>query len=202
MIHESYPWKDDLLENANEIERACANHTGSEDRYLILEKMVFISAFIMRKLLDSNKLSSIFETVTVTCTEHIFKSEKVDNKREYQDFVSDELYDFDNPTEEQVKLRKILGIIIHSNIFSIAAGEDEAIEGFFVNSEVSRQEGLWLIGFPPFISLMRRVGEDYPAVSRAVYDIDKNEWYRWRGSDPEPTHVKKNIARIQDKWSR
>ncbi len=56
MIYESYPWKRDLLRDADIIERWAAKKTDSEYRSMLLEKKVFLSAFVIRKLIEDYKV--------------------------------------------------------------------------------------------------------------------------------------------------
>ena len=53
MIHESYPWKQDLLRRKRLILKYnCANLLSDDSAYTVIEKAVFYSAFIIRKLID------------------------------------------------------------------------------------------------------------------------------------------------------
>ncbi len=62
MILESYPWKEDLLKMAKLIDRYnTPSHFrwNSEKTYYNLEKTIFTSAFIIRKLIDCKKVEDV-----------------------------------------------------------------------------------------------------------------------------------------------
>ena len=79
MIHESFPWKLDLRRRLRLIEKY--NTAGllkreDDSAYTILEKCVFYSAFIIRKLTECAKLSDaadrfIFHAIGVRPIKHI-----------------------------------------------------------------------------------------------------------------------------------
>ena len=55
MIYESYPWKQDLLRRRRLIQKYNSSelHGKNDERaYTVIEKAIFYSAFIIRKLID------------------------------------------------------------------------------------------------------------------------------------------------------
>ncbi|PHS78223.1 MAG: hypothetical protein COB59_08270 [Rhodospirillaceae bacterium] len=196
MIHESYPWKDNLLNDAKKIDEECKKKEDTEERYILLEKTVFLSAFVMRKLLDSRKLSSAFDDEMISCIKYPSKPDDPAFKRPREDILSDRLYDFENPIKDSLSLRKLLGIIVHSLVFTITTNADESVEGFIINSDINRLKGLWFIDFKVFINLMKKIGDDYPAQMLEVFNISKNSWYRWRGSVEVPADVREKIRQL------
>ena len=69
MINESYPWKQDLRKRRNLINkynRAECFEKNFDATYTIIEKAIFYSAFIIRKLIDcGGKLSDESENYTL-----------------------------------------------------------------------------------------------------------------------------------------
>ncbi|MCJ8518522.1 hypothetical protein ABID21_001154 [Pseudorhizobium tarimense] len=61
MIADSAPWKDELLKDADLIERWAAKARPSERGSILIERKVFVSAFAMRKLIECEKVSSDVE---------------------------------------------------------------------------------------------------------------------------------------------
>lgn len=69
MIFESYPWKQDLRRRKNfllKYNKADLFETNEESTYTIIEKAIFYSAFIARKLIDcGGKLSDEAENYSM-----------------------------------------------------------------------------------------------------------------------------------------
>ena len=64
-------------------------------------------------------------------------------------------------------------------MFVFSLDETEATIGFFVCSEWNMNDRLLSIPLPDFVSLMRRVGNNYPAVGRTWLD-ENGKWQSWQ----------------------
>jgi hypothetical protein len=70
MIWESGPWKNELLANARLLEQYAKSKRRSERRSFGVERTIFLSTYVMRKLWESGKLSSSWEKRKVPCIFH------------------------------------------------------------------------------------------------------------------------------------
>ncbi len=63
MIHESYPWKQDLLRRKRLIQKynnaKMFEQEDSDTAYMIIEKAIFYSAFVIRKLIISARFAML-----------------------------------------------------------------------------------------------------------------------------------------------
>jgi hypothetical protein len=132
LIHESAPWKDRLLSDADTIERWAAKRSISLRRSTLLEQKIFISAFSIRKLLEGKKLSSKFEDMVIRCEGFAAKTKRITRCDHHR---VDENYDFEKPISRNVGVRDLLDLLIHSFTFGEAIDDEGRVDGFFVTSD-------------------------------------------------------------------
>jgi hypothetical protein len=187
MIFESEPWKQDLVRDADILERWGAK-SASAKRSFLLEKKVFTAAYIMRKLWESGKLSSSASGLSIVCV-----SFKCTRRMTWLDRWSYwDHYDLDNPTKVSVSLIDLINSVIHSYVFLEAC--DGGSTSFVVTSDRSRNKHLWQFSLSSYTDLMRRLGADFPSTSIMAFDDAAHEWVRWSGDGEPPPHVKASLA--------
>ena len=159
MIHESYPWKQDLLRRKRLILKYnCANLLADDSAYTVIEKAVFYSAFIIRKLIDCRvKISDEVDAYTFTLKG--FRPRKnVDVMHRWPD---EDSHDWEHETTACTKLGKaVCNWLIHSHIFFFGVDEDGKIDSFFVSSDYDRNKMLYRIELKDWIAYMEFVGND------------------------------------------
>lgn len=196
MIWESGPWKERLVSDADLLERWARKKSVTERRSFLLEQKIFISAYAIRKLIESQKLSSSFSDRSEQCRKFEAVSDQITTQNHHK---LDELYDLGDPIPATVSVKRLINMIIHSFVFAEALHEDMTIEGFYVTSDQEKYEALWLVDIGRFVDLMRQVGMDYPSVGYRVFDVDKNDWFVWNGHGEAPPHIKSHIDRLRAK---
>jgi hypothetical protein len=128
-------------------------------REMELERGIFVSDFIMRKLADSNKLSFQTEHQTVPCYVHPCLSK--DNLPTSWDVDRiDIFYDLNSDNPATIKARALVNMIIHSHCFALSYSESDAVDGFYVNSGNTLKK------------LHRITWEDYSAAAKEVVEDD------------------------------
>ena len=199
MIWESAHWKEPLAKDADIIERWAAKTRHTPRRYTIMERKIMLSAFVMRKLMHSGKLSTSFADRQIGVAWFPSKSNRITTQNAHQ---IDKLYSLDMGRKKPVPVRRLLDQIIHSLAFVLhLAEEDDRATGFFVNSERDRNK-LLLVPIPKFAKLMRDISRDYPSHSHWVFDETKNDWFVWSGYGSPPRDVALKIEAISKKRSR
>jgi hypothetical protein len=120
-------------------------HPEASEEWLALqaEKAVFLSAFIIRKLMDSNRLAPALAELPVPV-------DVVDRQRpgavlpiylSWRD--ADEYYDFDTNLHRKLPLRSLVNRLIHSYAFLVVGAYDgDATDpsAFFFNSDKTSGE--------------------------------------------------------------
>jgi hypothetical protein len=181
VIYESWPWRQELLRDADVLQR-WKGRPFSARRDFIVEKKVFIAAYAMRKLMESFKLSSDQSGHHVPCRIYPFLKRLTWRDRgEYY-----EHYDMERPQRASVSTSALFNLIIHSFIFTEAVTLCGHSYGFLVTSGHRRDDGLWEVNFDHYIALMRRVAEDDPAAMAMRFDETKQDWVVWRGIGDPP----------------
>lgn len=195
MISESYPWKNRLLADADVVERWAAKTKDSQRRTFLIEQKIFLAAYAIRKLQESEKLSTSLSERSIRCEMFTSVSDQITSANAYR---LDELYDLERSTEKAISVRNLLNLIIHSLVFAELSNHDANIEGFFVTSDRKRYEGVWLVELREFLRLMRDVGRDNPSTLIRVFDRKKNDWFIWQGDGEPPRHVAQRLNAIRD----
>ena len=140
MIWESWPWKRELQRTASELRRRRTQQRWPEASLVKIERMVFIAAYSVRKLLEAHKLSDEAEEMKIHVTLFPPTGDTVDSLNWHR---LDELYRLDTPRHEEVSLRDFCNYFIHSFLFVVDASDD--FRGAYVTSDRSRRRGLFIL---------------------------------------------------------
>ena len=145
MIYESYPWKKDLQRQKKFLMKYkkplhfVKNHDVG---YMHLEKAIFFSAFIIRKLIDcGGKLSEEAEKYTLS----IYGIEPLKPVDQLSRWPEDGSHDWDNEKKISISGKVICNSLIHSFLFFITHDENEFIDDFYVSSDFDRNKVLYRV---------------------------------------------------------
>lgn len=130
MIWESEPWKRDLENWRTKLAHRANNYDSRS--YITVEKAIFYSAFIMRKLFDCpTKIRDTTKQLKIPTERYTVPIEKINLLKHIineDDFLSQRAF------HEQRRLKEICGILIHSLAFELIYNEGKIL-GFFVTSD-------------------------------------------------------------------
>src|SRR5690349_16327705 len=146
MIFESAPWKEQLLRDAGRLRRLSrtALDGASDDRLLAsLERLIFVTAYAMRKLCESGKLSTDWTNRRLSCTRFAFIGSDPPNVMNAHRL--EKFYDLENPEDVRLKSDELCDRIIHSFIFIPAINQENCIEGFHLTSDRLKSRCLWFV---------------------------------------------------------
>jgi hypothetical protein len=146
---ESGPWKQELFRTIERCEREFAalgrlprpSAWDAAMRGQRAEKAVFLSAFIIRKLMDSGRLSIQVEDSAVPVLRSSVRADQgAPDLMNWEQL--DRFYDIDNGLKAAVRLRHLTNWIVHSFVFlpeveSDHAGSDR-LSAFWCNSDRTR----------------------------------------------------------------
>ncbi len=178
MLHESFPWKQDLLRRRNLIHQynsADKLENDNDDKaYIILEKAIFYSAFIIRKLIDCpTKMSDEVDNYKLEV-----KSYKPNSKKKFDimnHWLDDNTHNWEHYTKNTVYARNICNWLIHSFFFAFCYGEDGTFDGFFVSSDYDKNKDLYYVNMSDWLQYIDFVASDDIVEMRAEYDFQKDE---------------------------
>jgi len=186
MIHESAPWKTRLARDADLIERWAAKAGHSERRSFLIERKVFLAAYVMRKLDDAAKLST--DTLGSPMAVSRFPPTRAGysgvNSHRWHDF-----FDLENAARVDLPRRRVLNLLVHSLVFVEVLGEADTFDAFMVTSDHEQARGLVQVEVAAFVDLMRLAANDYPTSMRRTLDRTTGRWRIWAGHDEPPPEV-------------
>jgi hypothetical protein len=111
MIHESGPWRNLLIKDAEIIESWATKTAITERRSVIMERKAFLAAYTIRKLWDARKLTSGTESKKIACK--TFPARQGKYISSWNVYKFDELYDLSAPSPSSINIRDLLNLFIH-----------------------------------------------------------------------------------------
>jgi len=160
MIYESYPWKQDLIRRKrlllkyNTAERLEKNYDST---CTVVEKSIFYSAFIIRKLLDcGTKLSSEADNYSFQ-VKSIKPLKRIDYMHRWPEESS---HDWKNEKQLNAAGRDICNWLIHSYLFFLESEENGSITDFCVSSDYDKNKMLYKISLNDWLKYVEFVSSD------------------------------------------
>jgi len=200
MIHESRYWKKELIKISKNIKKRIQyNKEWNDAKYAKFEKEIMFGFYIVRKLLEANKLSSDFDSLKLECKVYSSNGKKMTIMNNHR---FDECFDLESPKSEKRELRFFINQFVHSYIFSPIISvtdkeieakmndgsltEDEIIElyedsdkelsGIFFNSDKNKNESLFQINIKTVRKLFKKVGNCNVTEIRMKYNERKGDY--------------------------
>jgi len=166
MIHDSQVWKEVLLAELRGLREYLAKAQASrrsdvKERALVrVEKFVFISAFVMRKLFEVKKISD--EIARSELSVRSFARNSLSGRIHRMNWDRINLhYHLDRPMSKKVLVRTLCNQLIHSAVFLCQVDDtDGAINGFYVTSDDQKETRLLYIDLAIYSDVVERVISD------------------------------------------
>jgi hypothetical protein len=159
MIYESTPWKRELRRSAIMLSVWCKK-PPTERGYFLIEKQTFLSAFVVRKLFDSHKITDAIRSQSVALEFFPAKLNVLGGMASaFGKSYLDEVYDVETSETRSLTVREIVNQIIHSFFFVVdSKGTDETF--LFFNSD--RTKGNFVVQLPlsRYVQLLRSIVAD------------------------------------------
>ena len=142
MIYESYPYKDELLKIAKRLRKRKTQKRWPEESFIIMEKDVFFSCFIIRKLIEARtKISGSTAQKQLNLTRYPIIEGKLPNIK--NNHRADELYNLQQGSKCSRNLYDVVSEIIHSYILMFSLGQFQYLENdFSILFNSFKQKGL------------------------------------------------------------
>ena len=173
MIYESWVWKERLQEELtafksimDTIFRKPADLSDEElDMHITrinskIEQFIFLSAFMIRKLYEANKVSGELKSSNYPCIQYprLEADVKVDYWNKHK---IDRFYDLKNENKSSLSIESFFNICIHSFIFEgVRDDNDVGWIGILANSDRYTHKCLFFIGKDEIIKMINDVIED------------------------------------------
>lgn len=157
MIWESIYWKNDLIKISQRLEKVLTKKSIRESSYIKIEKDIMMGFFIVRKLIDSHKISDevlIQQIPTIEC--HQVKDTVIDvmslNSFHHR-------YDFKMQVKGSLNIRKLCNFVIHSLVFAPVTISGKGLTGILVNTDES-QSKIFAISLMNVVTIFKNVSSD------------------------------------------
>lgn len=174
MLYSVFNWKKDLK---NKRELIIKNNlikvlnANFDSAYHKIESSIFISAFIIRKLIENDKLTT--ESDDFDFQIKYYKSINNVNKINRFDICCN--YNLNKEYSKAVKGKEICNWIIHSYIF-IPIFKKNILEGFYLSSDFDRNKILYKIELDRWLKFVDIIIEDKVLTKTMSYNIKKNDY--------------------------
>ncbi len=173
MIFESAPWKDEVLKIAGKLERRYNQKRWTEQSYFLLEKEIFLGFFCIRKLIESNKVSTELRGKNIELAVYPSGRKPITLLNQHK---FPELYDLYGGNTELVSYWDICNQFIHSSIFSPFIPTGQSLVGIYIASDWAKKNKLYYITLIKILEIFVAVGNNYPSEMTMNYDEKKNEY--------------------------
>jgi hypothetical protein len=158
MIFASFPWKKEIEHHLHSLRKWSSKPTSERAEFYI-QRSVFLSAFVLRKLMENRKVTDAVRDQSISCKAYpSFRkvSDRVSTFSGLAD-VSDD-YNLTNPEEVTLSCIDLMSEIMHSYVFRIVIDEKtNFMIAFLVNSYNRRDSRLLEIDLQRFESILTDV---------------------------------------------
>lgn len=162
---ESYYWKEDLLLFAKRLKPIKKPPRWSEKLHVNFEKEVIVHLFMVRKLMESNKLSS----KSINYRANIFRSPCVKKVTARNFWDIDELYDFENEETVFKDIKFVCNQFIHGDATFAYRSKDRNWHGLYTCSDFERQKYVYRVTLEEIRKIFELAGNDYPSMMKFTY---------------------------------
>jgi hypothetical protein len=161
MIFESRPWKVELVAHLRRF-KTWEGKLYTEKGGFYIERGVFLSAFIVRKLMENRKVTDVIRESVISVDAHRAKRPVSDRVSRFFGIADPSLeYDFERPVKISITAYELMNQIIHSYGFVPVVSKRGVWRGFLVNSYRVRDKHLLQIDRKDFEKLLTKVIEDH-----------------------------------------
>ena len=160
MIYVSLPWKNELKRIKKYLESNSLydkNGNTNEIKIFHFEKNLFISAFIIRKLIESDKMSDYIDNLSIKVK--AYKPKKHIDKLHC--YIDEDEYNWKNVEKKVISIKDISNYLIHSYVFNFSINDENyKCESFFVSSDYDRNKYLYEIQMKDWYKVLDKVSSD------------------------------------------
>ena len=139
----------------------------------LIEKAIFYSAFIIRKLIDcGGKLSDEAENYSLKA----FSVQPLKPVDQLHRWPEEDSHDWENEKEIVVAGKNVCNWLIHSYMFFVVFNEDGIIDSFSVTSDFDRNKVLYRIPLDAWMEYMDYIASDDIVGMSSHYDPKANDY--------------------------
>jgi hypothetical protein len=145
----------------------------------MLEKDVMVGFYAIRKLIESHTVADETRDTPIRLVAYRWTGKPVTYMNWHK---IDQKYDLDHPVSRAMPVARIADLFIHSFVFMASCDERGRLESILFNSDRTRRHHLYSVRVDDVVELFEKVGKDYPAASRAVFNEETGDYDVWVGT--------------------
>lgn len=175
MVYDSWKWKTELREKKRQLLQYNTKKNFDNDfegTHFKVERALLYSAFIIRILIESEKLSSNADMYNMNVSYYIPKK----NIDRLHRWVEEDEYDWNNTISKTIIGKNICNWLIHSYVFNFSFEENGSILGFLVSSDYDRNKGLYSISLEEWLKFIDFVISDDIISVSSHFDTKKADY--------------------------
>lgn len=172
MIESCY-WKEELLRIAKLIRPVSKPCRWTERSHCIVERDVMIGFFIIRRLIELNKVSPRVRDcrMEIYSCPNVGKNVTLLNRGEL-----DELYDINKERKETKKPLYVANQFVHAYTSFVARDETRNWWSMYVVSDFDRNDCIWRVSIHSIRGLFLLASRDYPYSVSWIYNPNKRDY--------------------------
>jgi hypothetical protein len=153
VIEDALHWKDELVKAVDRLEAKTKQTRWTDRTGFLIERDFIVSAYAMRKLVDSHDLSAELRRRHIPVRRYELTGTPPD------DADISESYDFENGRRSTLSVKDLCHEIMHSFAFTFFCGETaDLFDGIYVSSD--RRKDIYLVLASDFIALCSDMAAD------------------------------------------
>lgn len=207
MILESYYWRKELIKTSKKLPKLIdVKKEWSPTKYAKFEKEIMFGFYIIRKLIEANKLTNKLVSTKRECKVYLNTGTKINIRNNHR---FNEYYDFDNFTKKKFDLKFLNNQFVHSYIFSPVINvidekslkllENESLTdekfkktyedaekevvAILFNSDTNKNQSLFEIDIKKVIEIFNDVGNCNVTSIKMEYNSKKDDWDVFQSDD-------------------
>ncbi|MBP9711495.1 MAG: hypothetical protein KBD55_00465 [Candidatus Pacebacteria bacterium] len=176
MAFESYYWKKDLKRDISYIQKKVDVKIWDLDGYKFdehfskIEIKLFLMAFSIRKLLESQRLPDSAKNLELKCVKY-----KRNSRIQSLSFDYEKLYDFDKSIKTNLSLVNLLNQFIHAHVLQVLSSRNGCIRRIFVTSDWQKEDCLYSLDIKDFLTYILKISKMQVKSMHRTYDPIANK---------------------------
>lgn len=175
MISDSFPWREQLLRSAGQLERRKTQRRWTARTSFLVEREIMVGCYAIRKLHEAHKVSDALAGRKWKVSRHALTSSRPPDI--WGQAKPWNYYDLPHGHSAMLSMIGLCNQVIHSYIWMLSATETGDFDGIYVASDRYRVNGLFFIPVDRFIELFRAVGSEDITSIRMERDADGDMQY-------------------------
>ncbi|HAN20669.1 MAG: hypothetical protein A2Y15_04485 [Clostridiales bacterium GWF2_36_10] len=189
MVLESWEWKNELREKKRQLLRYSKKESLNGNfinTYFKLERALFYSAFIVRLLVESKKLSDNADNYNINVSSNL----PIKNIDRLHRWMDEDAYNWENTKNEAILGKQMCNYLIHSYVFNFSYGDNDSVVGFNVASDYIRNDILYSVSIYEWIKYLDFIISDNIVSMTMEYKEEQSD-YKVVKKISESCHVTK-----------